>query len=477
MTSNLTTRKDGEYANARVFYPQCAINCTATIQLSRTVDRTTTVNFLAYPQKAEWISNPFDEADELRVTLDAQRFPVLPRLIRQLHVQFYGGDAGGIDQTNTVVDDSFIRFIGYADDPELSLSETTGDLTFKARDYTALLIDAKNPPTTLVPRWEQSLFRALRNILDNLPGGENITLILGTHEAPESLWPMMKDGAPAGVTKGALPAKPTDTLWTLVKRACDPLGLIPRIHLDQLIVAPSRGFRIATRGAFIAGKTVTKYTEKRLTTRIREGIGLRAYNPISRSMMTGLYPPLGDAAIQKTHRHAAKKKATPPLVPGSGEKRLWFQLHESVQSQEILDAKAQFIYESRSMQELSGSFESSRMLVESDDPSSASASTSDVIAEDFDVTAIESGDQVTIDVNLQDRQLLADDGTTAERVQRLEDAGYDGSVAAALVAAYEASAEAALAVYVRKATHLYSVDDPGYNLMIEYQNLISETGE
>ena len=448
----------------RVFYPQALLRVTAIVQTSRTVDETKSVTFLAYPRKVTLTRNPFDEADSCQIELDPGRFPVLPRSIRQFHVQLYAGDAGGLDNPGAIERDDFVRFIGYGDEPELTLG-TDSEFTITCRDYTAILLDAKRPPAKSVPRWEDRLDVALRRVLDEIPGGENIRLRIDQQTG----WPALIAGAPVGITSGAVPAKPDDTAWVLIKRACDPLGLIPRIVLDELVVAPSRGLATsATRAVFTAGENLLKYKEKRSLTRLREGIGLRAYDLSRLNVFIAYWPPIGDASIQKHAKVPVKRKATPPGVPPKGEKRIFFPW-PPIESQEALEAVAQRVYEGRSRQEFRGSFSCGRMLV---DGSNDGADES----ESFDVTRIESGDQVFIQIPTATRQMLGGLSNTGLRHQYLVDQGYDFDLATTLVDLFESGVESGLAVYCHLVTQTWDAESSEYTLDIDFMNLISATG-
>jgi hypothetical protein len=446
----------------RFFYPKALVRFTALVQLSRLEERTVTVTDVVVPRTVSIERNDYNTADKIDLEIDAQNFPVLPRLIRQVLVQVYAGDAGSISTNPEDLqdDDSLIRFVGYVDDPEMSLDEGDSRIKWEARDFTALLLDTKRPSRDAVPKYGDRLDVALRRILDHVPGGENIGLELqGLDE-----WPELSVAAPKGLKDAALPVKPDDSLWHLVKRACDPVALIPRIVLDKLVVGTSRGLRAPSRRpVFMVGDGITKYSEKRHGARLREGIGLRAYDISQRKMITAVYPPPGDWQIRKSLKVAVKKKATPPPVPGSDDKRQWFP-YPSVASQDALEDAAERLYEERGRQEFEGKFEWVRMAAPTDDDDSGDY--------DYDVTGLENGDRIFVAIDAEHRRMLGGVEGFEARVQLLIDLGYSEQVAGVLVQAYEENADGALEVYVRKAVHKY-LTDGGYELEVDFQALLT----
>lgn len=446
------------------FYPKALVRFTALVQLSRLEERTMTVTDIAVPRSISIERNDYNTADKCTIELDAQTFPVLPRLIRQVLVQVYAGDAGSVDANPEDLqdDDELIRFIGYVDDPELTFEAQDGRIRWEARDYTSLLLDTKRPDREAVPSYGDRLDTALRRILDHVPGGSNIQLELqGLDE-----WPELSIGAPKGLKDAKIPVKPDESLWHLVKRACDPVALIPRIVLDKLVVGTSRGQRAPTRRAvFMLGDGIVKYQEKRNLSRIREGIGLTAYDIQQRKMITALYPPAGDWQIRKSVKTAVKKQATPPPVSGAGtdDKRQWFP-YPAVGSQAALDAAAERLWEERTRQEFEGSLEWVRMGAPTDAEDSEDL--------DYDVTRLENGDRIFIVIDAGHRRMLAGADGFDARVQILIDLGYSERLAPVLVEAYEANADGPLEVYVRKATHKYAAEG-GYDLAVDFQALLT----
>ena len=204
------------------------------IQLSRTREELVEITDVTTARSVTVERNDYNTADKCDVEIDVQRLPILPRMIRQVLIQVYAGDAGGTDASPEDLqnDDSLIRFIGYVDEPALALNEDDGRITWGARDYTALYLDTKRPPRDCVPSYGDRLDVALRRILDVVPGGEHIKLELrGARE-----WPELSDAAPAVLRDAKIPVKQEDTAWHLIKRACDPVAMIPRMVLDTLVV-------------------------------------------------------------------------------------------------------------------------------------------------------------------------------------------------------------------------------------------------
>jgi hypothetical protein len=454
----------------RYFYPRALVRFTALIQLSRTREELVEVTDVTTARSVTIERNDYNTADKCDVELDVQRLPILPRMIRQVLIQVYAGDAGGTSTSPEDLqdDDSLIRFIGYVDEPSMQLSEDDGRIHWTARDYTGLYIDTKRPPRDCVPSYGDTLDVALRRILDVVPGGENIRLELRGADA----WPSLADAAPAALRNAKMPVKQEDTAWHLIKRACDPVAMIPRIVLDTLVVGTSRGLVQPTRRpVFVYGGGVTDYKEKRNLARIREGIGLNGYDLSQRRYITALYPPAGDASVRTKKKPASKKHAI-PRVPGSDEKRQWFP-YGTVANQDALEAAAERLYHERQRQEFEGEFQISRMAVEADP--AALTFDADVDDDSYDVTGLENGDRVFIAIEPGHKQMLVGLESTEQRVAYLIDAGYSERIAPTLVRSFEENAEGPLEVYVGKAVHKYD-ESGGFELTVHFQSLLTLNG-
>lgn len=459
----------------RHFYPRAVVRVTAILSLSLEQDATTQVTFLVDPRSVRIERNDFNTADIAEIEIDASRFPVLPRMIRQALVQVYAGDALGVGPDAIDFDDAFVRFIGYVDSPEMSLNDMDGTIRWKARDYTALLLDVKRPSVDIVPRYTDSLEDALRRILDSVPGGDSLGLRLLIDGVESTEWPTLSDGAPPGLAEARMPVKPDWTAWHLVKAACDPAALIPSFELDTLVVRSSRGLLPPSRRpAFIYGENLQEFKETRDLGKLREGIGLVGYSVVDRSSLYAVFPPPGDSSIAKSQSKVGKVATTKNGKPKGGkvvkssagarfdanDKRKWFPFG-AVASQEALDGAAEQIWRRRSRGEFEGSFKCARMVVPDDTAAEV----------DYDVTGLASGDRVMLDVLPEHRAILGRYPSSADREAALVDVGYEQGVATALVAVYEAGLDSPREVYVRRATHAYS-EGEGYTLTVDYANLI-----
>jgi len=457
-----------------VYYPKIAVRITVSYQLSRTREDVQEVTFFAHPRSVKINRNEFSKADECELEFDSARFPMLPRSIRQMLFQVYLGDSGALDDEIDIDERDDLAFLGYGDDPELALSETDGTFKVKLRDYTALYLDAKRPPLRIVPTYGDNLKTALRRILDDVPGGENIKLELIEDGERARDWPDLSAAAPPGLQKAKIAYDPNDTLWKLIERCCDPFGLIPRIELDTLIVSTSRALRPpATRPLFVYGGNLVDYREKRQTIRIREGIALQGYDLSTQSYIVSLWPPSGDASVQKkikavkaaTGKKGQKPKALPPAgatgTPVSSSEKRHFWPYGAVANKEALIDAARAIYESRSRQEFEGSFTAARMQVIQDSGSSK-----------YDVLKLTSGDSVVVDVLPQERQMLGGFTAAEERIAYLQSNGYPRELAVALSRIYESGVQDPIAVFVRSASLSVS-EGEGFRLSVQFQALLT----
>ena len=453
-----------------IYYPQVLVRVTAIVQTNPQTDPIE-VSFVTGARSVKIERNDWNTADKCTVVLDLQRFPVLPRSIRQAHITVYAGDNLAIGTDGDVISDaSYIRFCGYVDEPKIDLDEGDHKVTWEARDYTALFLDEKLPSTSVVPRYSDTLDQALQRILTIIPGGENIQLVLG---GGLTQWPSLSTAVTATLRDTKVPIAQNDTAWHFVKRACDPVSLIPQIRLDTLVVAPSKGLAAPkSQAVLVYGANLASYSEKKVLPKNHEAIGLRAYNLNSRSIITSIYPPLGDARVTKPVRpHAGKKGGKPKMLTlkffNNGKNIRWYP-YPDVQSQAALDAATQRIYGERRQAEYEGSFRVARMRVPDWNVDDSIDGTS------FDVTQIASGDRVRVLPLAQQRAVLDSMQSTDQRVSYLVSQGFDSDVAAALVRVHEEQGNAIVELFVRKATHEYD-ESQGFSLVVDFQNIIATT--
>lgn len=459
---------------SRIYYPQALVRVTAIVQLSRDEDLTKEVTFDVRPRSVTLVRNDFNTADQLEIEFDAAKFPILPRNFNNALVQLYMGDGAQIDtEYETITSDAFVRFIGYVDDPEMSLSEDDETVKWKALDYTHLILSLRHPAVSIVPAYSDLLFTALRRILDAIPGGDAI----GLRADGFTVWPRLSAGAPPGAEDAKIPVLKDDTAWHLIKRACDAVSMIPRIELDELVVGVSRGLRQAQRPVFVYGGNLSTYHEKRITARAKEGIGLRAYDVSQRKYIAAVFPAPGDIAIAK---HVPRKAATkagskgkktvkqPSTVGANGvkidpnDKRHWWPWGP-VGSQAELNDAAERIYLARARQEFEATFGCPEMLV----PDLDDVTTDYVI----DVLSLSSGGQVHVDVWPEQQAILGQFQTQDERRAFLANEGFEESVADVLAAAFTAGVQSGLDMYLKKAT--FKLSDDGFDMSAEVQNLIT----
>ena len=447
-----------------IFYPVALVDCCVAYSASMNSDEVDGVEVRIHPLKVTVERNDHNTADTCTVEIDASRMPVMPRVIRQVLVRVYAGDAGELD---TNFDDFHTEdrcvFMGFVDQPEINLSDSDARIIWKARDYTGLYLDIKSPPSTIIPTYADRLDAALRRILDYHFGGENIQLRLEGAD----VWPELGDIAPKGLLKAKLPVNDGWSAWDMIKAACDLVNLIPSFELDTLVVRVSRGLSSATsEPAFIYGENLLELHESRNLAKLKEGIGLRAYSLQDRKQIVAFFPPEGDRSIQKKpNKKAVRKKQQLLVGVGTvtpGEKRKWFPA-PMVQDQEALDAMAERVWRERSIGEFEGSFRVGRMTVRTNlDPEG-----------EADVTKIKNGDRVMLAVDPSNASLVSQVEGFEERVSLLQEVeGFEPATARAMVKIYESGLADPLEVYVRKATHTY---DDKYECQVEYQALIDSS--
>jgi hypothetical protein len=450
-----------------VYFPRAVVRISLTAYTDMKKGSEATATFDAVPRSVSWERNPYLEADTASVEFYTDRFPFLPRNIKQALISVFAADVGTLDaDAASIINEHNLRFIGYIDDPELALTAEDGTVKMKARDYTALFLDAKRPLASQVPSYSDRLDTAILRVMRGIPGNENMQSLKLKLGPDMTEWPSLSSGAPSRMHGEKLPWKGEDSKWDLIKRACEICNVIPRMVLDTLIVSKAQG--LTTTGKkphLIFGRNVEEYREKKNLKRLNEGIGLRAYNATTHQFITAVYPPEGDRLITKSVRGPKPKKAPPaPPIAGSQDKRKWHTF-EPVSSLDQLEEAAKLVFELRRIQDFESTLKVKRMRVATD---ASGIETSD--ADAYDMTGLESGDTCVIDVDPKSRALLKGFTTRDARVTALIHHGYSTEAAELSVQIFEGSTSGPIEMYTRKATH--TIDENGYACDIELMNKI-----
>lgn len=426
------------------------------------------------PRKFDWKQNGFRAADELKATLRWIDFPIDPRVVRSVAVQFYfgtltateyaqgvrgvtrgqafgSGIAGAAEALNVIPDTyldsngnrrSNLRFSGWVDKFRMIWNEEEPSVDLECRDNTQLMLVQEAPPQ-LVIGMKDPIHQAIATYLSNFPQFAGLTV---EYRGAPGADPPKLDGALAGTAfrpnLGPQPSKGAGggeamKVWDYLTDVCGAIGHVCRIDGNAIIVQrastllhgeaagraddPYRGRKLSSGNfpvrAFIYGKNLSQFEVARdLSSKEAKNVELRCWSPRRKNLIVARFPKKEDRLATSTPGDArADNKWTVVRVDG-------------VESQEILQQMAEDYYHGRNRNEI-------EVVMKTWNFASFGGGN-----EDPDLLDAKPGDAVEV---LVDRSSPSTTSTTEKALsapalneQRMIDLGYDKAFAVAYANAY-----------------------------------------
>lgn len=324
-----------------VFYPRCVVRIEAIFVQAIGEERFT--GWECVPRSVEWGRNNPRAADTCRITLNYRDFPIDPRMLSAAHVQVYAADVRG-HRNELPLTTETLRFQGFVDVPESTLSDDVAQVTFDCRDYTSLYLNrpwrrvadevgaTDNNDGTVTKTEKKSRIRIPKNVtlekfIEQIrekirpPGASSI-------ESPPTIFERqdVKSGIVAKrVGRTDLSMRQNDTAWDVLTLVCELFGQVPVWDLDPNIGPVLRIRTPAEDGRNFAsvrfGQNIKRLTFKRnLQAPERKAIRLIIWNPRTGRAVEGLWPKAGNAAGERIKK--PKKKQKQPTSEDKDEKTL-----------------------------------------------------------------------------------------------------------------------------------------------------------
>lgn len=347
------------------------------------------------PKSFDWKVNGIRAADELRVSIRAEDFPIDPRVCRSIGIEFFLGTLTAVEYAQgargrtrgevfgstvpnaneplSVVPDFYVddlgnrrtnlRFEGWVDKDKLALADNAPPwIEFECRDHTQLLLGQGAPPK-LVIGGKDPLDKAVATYLANFPQFAGFSVeYAGVDGAPAPSLEKVLAGSAMRPELGPQPKGDDDlTVWDYITDVCGSIGHVAYVDGTRIILArpatvlsgvastrsddPYRARKLASANypvrAMIYGRNLSNLEISRdFANREAKNIEVRSYSPKKKQVLVARFP--------------TKDSRIPSSTPGSGAAdNKWNVVHlRGVESQQLLEEIAEDYYNSRSRSEL-----------------------------------------------------------------------------------------------------------------------------
>lgn len=416
------------------FVPRCVVLLQPVLRPEVTGGAAQELSIPSIPLMASWTSDEPARADTAEIEVPWPRFPFDPRAIGDLRVAIYCADVEDPRVDLNAGNTEAMRFVGFADDPEVSFSGRGASVRIRARSYEGRLLDTRLAPT--VYETDRPVESVIRQILGAIPFYATL--------------PVQADANPnARARLGAKRWSPPEraTVWDAIVALARDCGLWVHFDRDTLRISdPENATAERTRVLRFSGQIESLTLAHGLGPKSAKAIEVACFDPRSGQTVIGRYPTDPQAEAIRYPVAGFFPKAT-------------------------LDARARVLWEQFSRRQVEGRLTTPCMADLADE----------------DLTLLRSGDGIFLQTSADNRryvlgqsqQQIADylTGSTAPR-----DLGFTEGErwvsredAERIASAMVASDQVAPLFFVRRASHAWSAES-GYSLSIDLQNFVSANG-
>lgn len=486
-----------------IYYPQGAVKLRILpedYQLSSDASLQDPIEVIVLAKKISVTGNDYKTSDTFTMTIDYKNFPFDPRTIRACGVTIYMEDMGQGGQ-KLVPSNANAIFAGFVDTEEVQLNDSTQEVHFEGRDFTALLIDQKylvNKPISE----QKPLDVAIYEFLAQVPALKNITLINQTGDVLPSLAKYYPGHADP--LNGQRNPSSKESYWSMIQDAVARAGLICFMRLDQLIITTPRN-QATTVGddiKFVYGKNVKKLELKRKLGRLKN-INVSVRSRVGKNVIIAKIPLEAEPSWCKAFGIKRAEVVIPVLMPtgvldsntihkstkvagasvlqnqkavaGQPAPYLSFNI-PNVSTHAQLVKIGQTLYEQYSLQQLEGSL-TTREMTGWGPPQNVAGLFSDNSAgpgiqigsaKQYDLTQLRKGQSIAIQIGTDDLAAIARFQDQQTREQYLIQHGYTRQVAAIF-----AKTMGKFSPRFQIKSYTLTLDaDSGFELNLNFQNIL-----
>jgi len=270
-------------------------------------ERTDQVHTGIVPTRATYTRRTFKQAGECDVTVHGSVLPFNPLVVMGAFLRLYVGvvdkvDAESEDAESQIRQQGNLRFVGYADQFEDSMDDKGPAVTFKCRDLSALFMDARPVPKSVVPLYSDTLGEALQKLVDYVcqpfvDAGEDAPITL--RKIDSRFDAKLSSAAHARSQTAPILIDPNATVWSVLTHACGLVSTTPYVILDELVITSATqayGTESETKYSFIFGSessNLLSLNRVRKYSRNRRGVRLVSYSPALRQVIEAQWPQKG----------------------------------------------------------------------------------------------------------------------------------------------------------------------------------------
>lgn len=340
----------------RVSYPRAFVSLSTSVAGEQ-------VDTGIIPFRASFTRRSHNQAGTCEIDFHGSALPFDPRMIDGCYITLFMGCVDSIEES--VREPQFRRFVGYADEIEVTHDEKGPRVELKARDLTALYRDFKPVPVTNIPRYSDSLSSAIDSVISAVPATfvANVAIREG-NDAPLSA------AAPRRAASAAVQLPREATAWQAVEHCAGLVSKLVSMELSEIVIrdpAQSFGHTSEPVYTFVFGEeeaNLLSVNETKKFVRNRKGIKATCYDAVNRRKLEAIYPSdselppprrppahVGGTVIRSrsTARRPTRRTAAPP-VPD----RDVVAAPNGIQNQDALDEFARRVWLERSRQEIEG---------------------------------------------------------------------------------------------------------------------------
>jgi hypothetical protein len=235
------------------------------------------------------------QADTAECEIDATAMPLDPRTVQGAILTVFMANVGAMEESGTPDgtwrNERTRRFIGTVDTVDADQSEQGDTVVLKARDLSASLRDTKNIPPAAVPKHTDTVERAIRRVLDAVPGAAPLRIVGAGRDR------LLGNSTTPRARTGHVHLDNGMTAWGVVEYIAGMANLLVHVFGDELVLREGSAVYDTTADAAVrlvygtpAGNLLRMKAEKRFQ-RQRRGVRVVAWDPIERRRVEADYPP------------------------------------------------------------------------------------------------------------------------------------------------------------------------------------------
>lgn len=326
--------------------------------------------------------NDYSQADTFKIELDYKCFPFDPRNIRSIGVTVYIEDmralvgADGLEKRISRSEENVI-FMGFADEDNIDLNDSSRTVTFEGRDYTALFLDDPYLKGTI------NLTKPVDQVIQDIVNDRLSTRKIRIEKRPANMdtskltiGKYYPDFSLVPQTGNKKNVKRHETYWDVITDLVDRAGLIAFIELDRLVIMRPRNlYEGAIPYQFVYGRNVKSMKiSRKLSKQKGFNVLVRSIDPENQQVVTADIPfEATDAWLKDKGLKREQIKIKRPVASGTRADTSGLPPDEHVAphitfslpdlGKPALIEKGQAVFEELSRQQIQGSLETNEMRI------------------------------------------------------------------------------------------------------------------